>query len=115
MKDTTALDPAEAERYSIRIAEHPGTPCVVCGEATGSGPVGYRDEDPICDRDLLEGCNRLGMVMALVAVSRVSAVAMAAHPEDAEHALREVGAFARLYERFAAQSGPLRMFRLGLH
>ncbi len=31
-------------RYSIRIAKRPGTPCAICEQPTGEGPVGYRDD-----------------------------------------------------------------------
>ncbi len=112
--DSLSQTPTDLAHYSIRVASDPGTPCVICGEATGAGPVGYRGEDPICDRDLLESCHVLGMVMALVAVARASAAAMMEHPEAGQDAMKEVGAFIRIYERFAAKSGPPRMFRLGL-
>ncbi len=41
--------------YCIRIAEKPGTPCAICEQSTGVGPVGYQHDDPVCDRCLLDG------------------------------------------------------------
>ncbi len=109
----TAAEPA----YSIRLAANAGTPCPLCGAATGSGPVGYHGDQAICDLCLLEGSNELGMVLALVAVVRAYGSVEQASSDERRDALNELGAFARIYERFAAKSGPARMFlpRLFIH
>ncbi len=95
-------------RYSICLAESPGTPCALCLESTGAGPVGYRDEDPICDRCLLDHCVELGMVIALVSLTREYGALEPESEEEWRAALAELGAFARIYERFALRSGPRR-------
>ena len=97
--------------YSIRVADNPGTLCAACGkQETGAGPVGYRDDDPICDLCLLEGSHELGMVIAVVAVVRAYASVKDAPLEERQEALQELGAFARVYETFAAKSWPARTF-----
>ncbi len=103
--------------YSIRIATNAGAPCPLCGAATGSGPVGYLGDQAICDLCLLEGSNDLGMVLALVAVVRAYGSVEQASSDEQRDALNELGAFARIYERFAAKSGPMRWFlpRLFVH
>ncbi len=103
--------------YSIRIAPNAGAPCPLCGAATGSGPVGYLGDQTICDLCLLEGSNDLGMVLALVAVVRAYGSVEQASSDEHRDALNELGAFARIYERFAAKSGPMRWFlpRLFVH
>ena len=109
----TALEPP----YSIRVAIDAGAPCAVCGTATGSGPVGYHGEEAICDLCLLEGSSQLGMVLALIAVVRAYASVEVTSDADRRDALAELGAFARIYETFAAKSGPARRFppRLSIH
>lgn len=98
--------------YSIRLAQSPGTPCAQCRMPTGEGPVGYCSEDPLCDLCLLTGSGDLGMVLTLVAVVRQLAGHLAAGAEDRREALEELGAFARLYDRFAARRGPARIIRI---
>ncbi len=56
--------------YSIRIADKPGTVCAACRkQETGAGPVGYMDDEPICDLCLLERSTDL----ATIAVVRAHA------------------------------------------
>ncbi|NJL27194.1 MAG: hypothetical protein HC897_04540 [Thermoanaerobaculia bacterium] len=55
-----SADPAIRPRFSIRLADRGGAECSVCGELTGSGPIGCSDDEPICDRCLIEGCHELG-------------------------------------------------------
>ena len=98
--------------YSIRVAESPGTLCAGCGkQETGAGPVGYLDEEPICDLCLLQGSHELGMVLAVISVVRAYAN-VRGYGAESQSALEELGAFARVYERFAAKSGPARLIRL---
>ena len=98
--------------YSIRLADRPGTACALCLEPTGAGPVGYLEDDPVCDRCLLDSCSQLGMVLALVAVTREYAAVEPSSDEELQEGLTELGAFARIYERVAQRSGPRRKFRL---
>lgn len=99
---------ATEPRYSIRLAESPGTPCAQCIEPTGAGPVGYLDEEPVCDRCLLHNCAELGMVIAVIAVTRDYGAFEPQSEAEWLAALAELGAFARIYERFALRSGPRR-------
>ncbi len=109
----TAVEPA----FSIRIAGAAGAPCALCGTATGSGPVGYHGDVPICDLCLLDGSSALGMVLALVAVVRAFGSVKVASAAKERGALEELGSFARIYERFAAKTGPARLIlpRLFVH
>ena len=98
--------------YSIRVAESSGTLCAACGkQETGSGPVGYMDDEPICDLCLLERSTDLGLMMAVVAVVRAYAGTGGA-PEQRQEALEELGVFARIYHRVASKSWPARIFRI---
>ena len=100
--------------YSIRIPEPAGpVACAHChSRFTAAGPTGYAEDRVICDMCLLEGAPELGMVIALVAVVRAFGAVQPADHEDYRNALSEIGAFARIYERFAAKSGPPRVFRV---
>ena len=103
---------ADEPLYSIRVAENPGTTCAACGkQETGAGPVGYLDDEPICDLCLLEGSADLGLILALISVVRAFAAA-GGTPEDQYYALRELGAFAKIYHLVASKSWPARIFRL---
>ena len=99
--------------YSIRFPEQPGeTRCPRCGDRfRAAGPTGHVNDEPICDLCLLECEENLGMVLALVAVVRVYSAEQFESAEEHWEALEEVGAFARIYERSAARSGPPRIFR----
>ncbi len=97
--------------YSIRLVEDPGTLCADCGkQETGCGPVGFRDDDPVCDLCLLEGTTDLGLMMAMTAVSR--AYAETGGTAEEPGALHELGVFARIYHQVASKSWPLRIFRI---
>ncbi len=98
--------------YSIRVATNPGTLCGQCAEPTGAGPIGCLDDEPICDMCLLEGSHELGMVLAVIAVARAYASIDPGQVRERREALEELGAFVRIYERFAAKSGPPRRFRV---
>ena len=99
--------------YSIRMAANRSRTCAACGEEfTGGGPLGHRDEDPVCDICLFDGCPELGMVAALISVTRAFAAIPARAADAALEALEQLGFFARVYELVAAKSGPQRVFRL---
>ncbi len=100
--------------YSIRVPEPAGaTRCDRCkSRFSAMGPTGYAEDRPICDMCLLEGSSELGMVLALVAVVRAFGAVEPTDREDYRDALKELGAFARIYERVAAKSGPARIFRI---
>ena len=98
--------------YSIRVATSPGTPCAECHAPTGAGPIGCLDDAAVCDRCLIEGCPELGMVLALIAVTRAYATIELQEADERQEALEELGTFAHLYERFAAKAGPHRKFRI---
>ncbi len=114
---SAAAKPATGPVYSIRLAAAPGAPCRLCAAETGSGPVGYRGDEPICDLCLLEEAPALGMVLAVVAVVRAYGSVELAPTDERRDALNELGAFARIYETFAAKSGPMRWIlrRIWLH
>ncbi len=100
--------------YSIRVPQPAGEMrCPRCRVSfSAAGPTGFAEDVPICDMCLLEGSQELGMVMALVAVVRAFGIVQPASYEDYQQALAELGAFSRIYERFAAKSGPPRIFRI---
>ena len=98
--------------YSIQVARCPGILCAECAEPTGAGPIGCLDDEPICDMCLLEGCHELGMVLAVIAVARACASIDPRQVRERSEALEELGAFVRIYQRFAAKLGPPRRFRI---
>lgn len=95
-------------RYSIRVAQEPGKPCALCLELTGSGPVGYYDDEPICDMCLLKGCVDLGVVLGLVAITRECGALLPQSAEQVKEASAELFVFAGFFERFAQRFGPRR-------
>ena len=109
---TARPDGSDGPVYSIRFAVGPERACACGRNQVGSGPVGYRDEEAICDLCLLEGRIELGLVVALVSMIRAVAVYGGNCPAERLDALQYLGAFARVYEHVAARTGPLRIFRL---
>lgn len=106
---TPDVDRAEPV-YSIRIAALDES-CGACRQPfSGSGPIGHRDDEPICDTCLFEGAAELGMALALISVSRTFARLDLRSLEDRQEPLRLLGIFARVYECFAAKAGPPRIF-----
>ncbi len=107
-------DELAAGEFSIRIPEPAGQ--ARCGRCrtrfSAAGPTGFAEDVPICDLCLLENSPELGMVMAVVAVVRAFGTARPSSHEDYHEALYELGAFARIYDRFASKSGPARVFRI---
>jgi len=102
----------DAPLYSIRVAKNPGSLCAACGkQETGSGPVGYLDDAAVCDLCLLQGNHELGLVLAVICVTRAYA-SVRGDSEESQAALEELGAFARVYDRVASKSGPARMFKI---
>ncbi len=98
--------------YSIRVAENPGTLCAACGrQEIGAGPVGYLDDEPICELCLLERSTDLGMMVATITVVRAYAGTVGT-AQDQQEALNELGVFARIYHRVASKSWPARIFRI---
>lgn len=105
--------PSDGPVYVIRDAVAASAVCAACGrEITGSGPAGYRDDDPVCDPCLFEGNPTLGLVLALVAVNRCYGALTRGRGEELWDALKEMGIFARVYESVAAKAGPARLFRV---
>ena len=104
----------EPGSYSIRIPQPAGPAnCAACrARFPAAGPTGYAEDLLICDMCLLENAPELGMVIALVAVVRAFGTVRPTDHEDYHEALAEIGAFARIYERFAAKSGPPRVFKV---
>jgi hypothetical protein len=96
--------------YSIRMPDPPGAvECARCGQRfLAAGPTGHADDEPICDLCMLECEDALGMVLALIAISRSYAGVRPRTAEQHWDALEELGAFVRIYERAAARSGPAR-------
>ncbi len=100
--------------YSIRIPGPVGTvDCPRCQSSfLAAGPTGYAGEVPICDLCLLDGSYPLGMLLALVVVVRTFGAIEPAAGDKYLEAQDHLAAFARIYERVAAKSGPVRPFRL---
>ncbi len=112
-RNTARSKSAGKPLYTIREGASRSSTCCACGrEVTGGGPVGYRGEQPVCDRCLLDGSAQLGMVIALISVTRGFAAICARAPKEWLEPFKELGAFARIYECFAAKSGPMRRFHL---
>ncbi|MCP3957548.1 MAG: hypothetical protein GY719_06815 [bacterium] len=98
--------------YSIRFSSGPDAPCACGRNQVGSGPVGYRGEEAVCDLCMLEGCTELGLVLALVAVARAFE-AISRDDKDAWlDALEQLVVFLRVYELVAAKTAPPRAFRI---
>jgi hypothetical protein len=113
--DCAAADPACGRQvllYSIRIPVPPAcVPCADCGVMVlVAGPTGFREDKPVCDACLLEGAPDLGMVLVLVAVARLFGSLRLRDGEHQLQALLELGAFVRLYERYASRRAPTRGF-----
>ncbi|MEM9599039.1 MAG: hypothetical protein AAGD06_32525 [Acidobacteriota bacterium] len=96
--------------YSIQYRSVAGTPCALCGTPTGMGPVGHWDDEPICDRCLFERSTDLGMVLALVAITRTFAGEVERRPESWDEALKDLGAFAQIFGHVVKRWGPPRWF-----
>ena len=101
MKATYA-DLAEID-YSIRIPEVPGR--ALCGscqvEILAEGPTGFAGYDPICNRCLLAGSEKLGMVIALVAHARSFAQIPGA--KASWNAMEELGKFCVAFAKVMAR------------
>ncbi|MEM1183135.1 MAG: hypothetical protein AAGM22_32630 [Acidobacteriota bacterium] len=95
--------------YSIRITEETDTRCVICSEATGSGPVGHFEDAPICDRCLDEGCKDLGMILALITAARIHDSLVRQSPDEQAGHLETLGAFIASFGRFASRWGQVRI------
>ena len=96
--------------HSIRVPEQPGhAHCGLCGRRfIAAGPTGHLDDEPICDLCML-GCDKqLGMVLALIAVTRSYGRGWPLDELEETNARLELMAFARIYETQAAQYAPAR-------
>ncbi len=97
-----------ADELSIRVAKRPAqVTCLACdGIFVAAGPTGYRDDQAVCDACLLTLDAQLGMVLALVSVTR--SYGDLDLEETCEAARRELMAFARIYHRYASKFAPRR-------
>jgi hypothetical protein len=112
-KHQTPPEDEPQPEFIIRAGEGRLTSCANCGRRVMcTGPTGHRDGEVVCDWCLVEGSHELGMVLAVVSVVRAYAGVAADSPKHHMEALHELGAFARIYETFAAKSGPARIFRI---
>ncbi len=99
--------------FSVQSGAGSEVSCAACNQRfDGCGPIGYRDDAPICDSCLIESDAELGMALALISVNRVYATISRQGSGEWLDPLLELGAFARLYELFAARSGPPRIFHV---
>lgn len=92
---------------AIRVPDEPRrVRCEVCDDGfLAAGPTGFSERRPVCDRCLFDLSPQLGMVLALVSVTR----SFGQLPRRAgERAADELVAFSRVYEAFAAKHGPRR-------
>lgn len=99
-----------APLYSIRIPTSPGrATCGLCGRRyVAAGPTGHVEDEPICDLCMLERDQQLGMVLALVAVTRSYGRGWPLDELEENNARLELMAFARIYETQAANYAPAR-------
>ena len=104
---TTSEATENEHLYSIRFAEEPGAVCAICESPTGAGPVGFRDDESTCDRCMLDVCTDLGLVLALVSVTRAFG-AIPLKTDEAHEGLAQLAAFARVYEHIAAKKAERR-------
>ncbi|MEM6797495.1 MAG: hypothetical protein AAF725_26240, partial [Acidobacteriota bacterium] len=72
------------------------------------GPTGFQDERPLCDLCMLHREGQLGMVLALIAVTRSYGSASPASVSQERADTSELMAFARIYEAFASSFAPFR-------
>ena len=95
---------------SIRIPDSPGrVSCGSCGRRfIAAGPTGHLDDEPICDLCMLGRDQQLGMVLALVAVTRSYGRGWPVDELEENNARLELMAFARIYEMQAARYAPAR-------
>ncbi len=98
--------------YSIRIATKLSTTCAICDQATGAGPVGYQNDDPVCDRCLLDACGDLGLVLALVSVTRAFGAIPLKHADAGREGVEQLAAFARVFEHVMAKKAKRRGLEL---
>lgn len=98
--------------FTIGVPGFPeGVACGVCGVMVlAAGPTGFQGEHPVCDACLLERSPELGMVLVLVAVARLFGTLRVRNADHQLQALLELGAFVRLYERYASRHAPTRGF-----
>ncbi len=88
--------PIDDPLYNIGVSEKPGTSYAFCSKQEASArPVGYMDDEPICDLCLLELATDLDPLLVAVSVVRVYATSSGT-PEQHAEALEEFGAFARI-------------------
>ncbi len=102
-------------RPGYRIRSTPGreVSCSACGRRfAGSGPIGCLDDAPVCDLCLFEADAELGMMLALVSVTRAYAALAEEGSGTWLEPLQELARFATVYERVAARSGPPRLFSI---
>lgn len=113
-KQVLALDVESV--YSIRVPrEAHEVECPRCGlRFFAAGPTGFCAGKPVCDRCLFEGSPQLGMLLALVSMTRGFARLVPMSELHAEATLEMLGTFAYTYELFASRFGPPRMFRVEL-
>ena len=96
--------------HSIRIPEQPGRGhCRLCSRRfIVAGPTGHRGDEPICDLCMLGHDKQLGMVLALIAVTRSYGRGWPLDELEENNARLELMAFARIYEAQAARFAPAR-------
>ncbi|MEM8996083.1 MAG: hypothetical protein AAGF23_14950, partial [Acidobacteriota bacterium] len=99
-----------APLYSIRVPREASRVCCpLCAASfVAAGPTGYVDDRPICDLCLLERETQLGLVLALVAVTRSYGAVWPQDELEEEHARLELMAFARVYDAKASSFAPAR-------
>ncbi|MEO1369292.1 MAG: hypothetical protein AAFX50_19105 [Acidobacteriota bacterium] len=99
-----------APLYSIRVPRVASRVCCpICTSSfVAAGPTGHLDDRPICDLCLLERETQLGLVLALVAVTRSYGGGWPQDELEEEHARIELMAFARIYDAKASRFAPAR-------
>lgn len=96
--------------YRIQVVEaSEEVSCAVCGALfIAAGPTGFQDDRPLCDLCMLHREGQLGMVLALVAVTRSYGGASPSSLSEEVADKAELMAFARIYETFASSFAPAR-------
>ncbi len=104
--DTEDKPPSESIAIGIRWLEAASDPCVVCEQDVGTGPVGFKTDEPagsLCDGCLLEANHDLGMMILMVHVVRELATAAEGinDPWKADEIMLSLMLFAKVYNQGA--------------
>ena len=109
-EDPLRTAPSRLGPYNLRIPKtSDGQPCRHCGKwVRCDGVTGFLADHVVCDGCLLSADRPLGMALMMLALCRYYGAAEPADALEERRARQELMAFARIYERNAAELGPPR-------